>query len=110
MDLRIKYESFIHDTKIEYLRCNFSDDEQDDGPDVTIGEDVIVNTNKFKYLGSVIQSNGAINGDVTHCIKASLLKWRAATRVLRDKKFSIRLKSKFYRVVIRPTLLYGSKC
>ena len=64
----------ISHTKIEYLRCNFSDDEQDDGPDVTIGEDVIVNTNKFKYLGSVIQSNGAINGDVTHCIQGGWLK------------------------------------
>ncbi|XP_057540639.1 uncharacterized protein LOC130818484 [Amaranthus tricolor] len=70
-----------------------------------------ISRTKTEYLRwSTFQSNGKIDGDVTHCIKASLLKWRAATRVLRDKKFSIRLKSKFYRVVIRPTLLYGSKC
>ena len=38
------------------------------------------------------------------------LKWRSATGVLCDKKFSIRLKGKFYRVAIRPTLLYGTEC
>ena len=65
---------------------------------------------KFKYLGSVIQSNGEIDGDVTNRIQAGWLKWRAATKVLCDKKLSRRLKGKFYPVAIRPTLLYGTKC
>ena len=43
-------------TKTEYLRCNFSGIEQADDLEVTIGEDVIDRTTKFKYLGSVIQS------------------------------------------------------
>ncbi|XP_060183241.1 uncharacterized protein LOC132613217 [Lycium barbarum] len=30
--------------------------------------------------------------------------------VLCDKKVSPRLKGKFYRVVVRPTLLYGAEC
>ena len=37
---------------------------------VTIGEDVVASKKKFKYLGSVIQSNGEIDGDVTHRIKS----------------------------------------
>ena len=37
------------------------------------------------------------------------LKWRTATGVLCDKKVSVRLKGKFYRVAIRPALLYGTE-
>ena len=76
---------------------------------MTIGGDVVASTKKFKYLVSVIQSNGEIDGDVTHRIQAGWLKWRAATGVLCDRKFSIRLKGKFYRSAIRPALLYGTK-
>ena len=44
----------ISRTKIAYLKCNFSGDEQHDYPEVIIGEDVVASTNRFKYLGSVI--------------------------------------------------------
>ena len=53
--------SRISRTKIEYLRCNFSCNEQHDDPEVTIGENVVASTNKFKYLKSFIQSNGEID-------------------------------------------------
>ena len=77
---------------------------------MTIGGKVIACTSKFKYLGSVIQSNRKFDRDVTNRIQAGWLKWRAATRVLCDKKLLMRLKCKFYRVVIRPTFLYGTEC
>ncbi|GKG40073.1 hypothetical protein Tco_0466850 [Tanacetum coccineum] len=38
------------------------------------------------------------------------MKWRAATGVLCDRKVPLKLKGKFYRVAIRPALLYGSEC
>ena len=75
-----------------------------------IGEDVVANTTKFKYLGSDIQSDGEIDGDVTHCIHAGWLKWRSATGVLCNKKFPSKLKGNFYRIAIRPVLLYGTEC
>ena len=72
--------------------------------------EVVACTFKFKYLGSVIQSNGEIDGDVTNRIQVGWLKWRAATGVLCDKMLQRRLKGKFYRVAIRPPLLYGTEC
>ncbi|XP_057532853.1 uncharacterized protein LOC130810734 [Amaranthus tricolor] len=38
--------------------------------EVTIGGEVVACTFKFKYLGSMIQSNGEIDGDVTNRIQA----------------------------------------
>ena len=99
----------ISHTKTVYLRCNFSGTESIEELEVTIGGEVITCTSKFKYLGSVIQSNQEIDGDVTNRIQAGRLKWRAATGVLCDKKFPRRLKSKFFRVAIRPALLYGTE-
>ncbi|KAG5615078.1 hypothetical protein H5410_014902 [Solanum commersonii] len=80
-------------TKIEYLRCKFSD---------------VVEEADAEYLGSVIQGSGDIDEDVTHRIRVAWMKWRLASGVLCDKKIPSRLKGKFYRVVVRPALLYGA--
>ena len=60
----------ISHTKTEYLRCNFNETESIGEPEVTIGGELVACTSKFKYLRSVIQSNGEINGDVTNRIQA----------------------------------------
>ena len=60
-------------------------------------------------LGSIIQKDGEIDGDVNHRIQAGWLKWRVATAVLCDRKFSSKLKGKFYQVAIRPAQLYETE-
>ena len=75
---------------------------------MTVGGNEVESSTKFKYLGSIIQSDGEIDEDVIHRVQASWLKWRAATGMLCDK-FPPKLKGKFYRVAVRPTLLYGMK-
>ncbi|XP_075080593.1 uncharacterized protein LOC142166076 [Nicotiana tabacum] len=80
------------------------------GGDVRLGSQVISKRDSFKHLGSVIQGDGEIDEDVTHRIGAGWMKWRLASGVLCDKKVSPILKGKFYRVVVRPAMLYGAEC
>ncbi|KAL6522376.1 hypothetical protein OROMI_031648 [Orobanche minor] len=77
---------------------------------ITFDGKVVHGSNFFRYLGSIIQKDGEIDGDVAHRIKAGWLKWKSATGVLCDPDMPHRLKGKFYRTAIRPTLLYGTEC
>ncbi|GKA37116.1 hypothetical protein Tco_0723681 [Tanacetum coccineum] len=54
--------------------------------------------------------SGRVDDDVAHRIRAGWVKWRAASGVLCDRRIPLKLKGKFYRVAIRPAMLYGSEC
>ncbi|KAI3801889.1 hypothetical protein L1987_30006 [Smallanthus sonchifolius] len=56
----------ISRSKTEYLHCNFSGANVDEETQISIEGGVVPKTLKFKYLGSVIQSNGDIDNDVVH--------------------------------------------
>uniref|UniRef100_A0A1U7YLA6 Uncharacterized protein LOC104250021 n=1 Tax=Nicotiana sylvestris TaxID=4096 RepID=A0A1U7YLA6_NICSY len=75
-----------------------------------IDAQVIPKRASFKYLGSIIQGNGELDEDVSHCIGAGWMKWRLSSDVLCDRNVPLRLKVKFYRVVVRPAMLYGAEC
>ncbi|XP_016442779.1 uncharacterized protein LOC107768188 [Nicotiana tabacum] len=96
--------------KIKYLEYKFSEERHEEEVEVKIDTQVIPIRDSFKYLGSIIQSNGKIDEDVTHRIGAGWIRWRPASRVLCDKNAPPRLKGKFYRVVVRPAMLYGAEC
>nr|XP_018632584.1 uncharacterized protein LOC104114455 [Nicotiana tomentosiformis] len=78
--------------------------------DVKLDTQVIPKRDSFKYLGSIIQSNWEIDEDVTHRIGTGWLKWRLASGVLYDRNVPPTLKGKFYKAVVRPTILYGVEC
>ncbi|KAM1152002.1 hypothetical protein FF1_034659 [Malus domestica] len=59
---------------------------------------------------SILQKNGELDGDLNHRIQARWMKWKSASTVLCDRHMSLKLKGKFYRTTIRPTMLYGSEC
>ncbi|OIT40319.1 exocyst complex component sec6 [Nicotiana attenuata] len=63
-----------------------------------------------KFSAEPSEGDGEIDGDVTHRIGAGWWKWRLASGVLCDKKVPQKLKGKFYRVVVRPAMLYGAEC
>jgi hypothetical protein len=50
-----------------------------------------------------------IDEDVRHIIKVRWLKWRWASVILYDKKILNKLKEKFYRAIIRPTMMHGAE-
>jgi hypothetical protein len=96
-------------TKTEYMRCHFSGENSDDG-DVSLDGRVVPMNDIFRYLRSILQSEGEIDEDVSHRISAGWVKWKQTSGVLCDKKVPNKLKCKFYRTTIRPAMMYGAKC
>ncbi|KAL5153310.1 Craniofacial development protein 2 [Glycine soja] len=97
-------------SKSEYMECKFNKRRRFSNSEVKIGDHIIPQVTRFKYLGSVIQDDGEIEGDVNHRIQAGWMKWRKASGVLCDAKVPIKLKGKFYRTAVRPAILYGTEC
>jgi hypothetical protein len=94
-------------TKTEYMTCQFSGENSDDG-DVSLDGQVVSINDIFRYLGSMLQSEGKIDEDFSHIIRVGWVKWRQTSGVLCDKKVLNKLKGKFYRTTIRPAMMYGA--
>ena len=56
------------------------------------------------------QRDGDIDEDISHRIKAGWMKWHQVSSVLCNKRVLQKLKDKFYRMAIRPAMLYGAEC
>jgi hypothetical protein len=95
-------------SKTEYMKCDFSATTKEEG-DVRLDGQVVPKKDTVRYLGSMLQKNEDIDEDVSHRIKVSWLKWRQASGVLCDPRVPLKLKGKFYRTAIRPTMLYGTE-
>ena len=63
-------------SKTEYMECRFSKQRSSDGSVVKLGEQEIPVDDCFKYLESIIQKDGEIDGDVNHKIKVGWMKWK----------------------------------
>jgi hypothetical protein len=96
-------------SKTEYIKCDFSAITQEEG-DVRLDGQVVLKKDTFLYLGSMLQKDEDIDEDLSHRIKASWLKRRQASSVLCDHRVPLKLKSKFYKIAIRPAMLYEAEC
>jgi hypothetical protein len=96
-------------TKIEYMRCQFSGENSDDG-DVSLDGRVVPMNDTFQYLGSMLQSDGEIDEDISHRIRAGWVKCIHASDILCDEKVPNKLKGKLYRTTIRFAMMYGAEC
>ena len=92
------------------MYCSFGNRQTHEDIEITLGEHVIQHVDKFKYLGSIIQEDCEVDGDVNNRIQAGWCKWRNASGVICDNKVQDKVKGKFYRTAIRPAMLYGSEC
>jgi hypothetical protein len=91
------------------MKCDFSATTQEKG-DVRLDSQVVSKKDTFYYLRSMLQKDGDIDEDLSHRIKAGWLNWRQASGVLCDPRVPLKLKGKFYRTAIRPTMLYRAEC
>nr|XP_016493080.1 PREDICTED: uncharacterized protein LOC107812467 [Nicotiana tabacum] len=97
-------------TKTKYLEYKFSGVTEEADGDLRLDTQVIPRRESFKYLRSIIHKDGKIDEDVIHCIGAGWMKWRLASGVLCYKNVALRLEGKYYKVVVRLTMLYVAEC
>ena len=64
----------ISRSKTKYMECKFGKRHTNSNLEVKIGNDTIPKVTTFKYLGSIIQNEGEIEGDVNHMIQVGWLK------------------------------------
>jgi hypothetical protein len=64
-------------SKIKYMKYDFSVTTQEEG-NVKLYDQVVPKKDTSRYLGLMFQKDRDIDEDVSHKIKASLLKWRAS--------------------------------
>ncbi|VFQ85258.1 unnamed protein product [Cuscuta campestris] len=82
----------ISRNKTEYMECRFSGRETELEVEVRTDSHVVPKVDRFRYLGSVIQADGELDGDVGHRVGVAWAKWRLASGVLCDPKISPRMK------------------
>ncbi len=93
-------------------RFNYFQNPQEVGPRETIvldGQPLNI-TDSFKYLGSIISSDGSIDEGNDQRIKVGWMKWKQLSSVLCDRKVPVKTKGKVYKTAVRPAILYGSEC
>jgi hypothetical protein len=91
------------------MRYDFGNATHEEG-EVSLEGQVVLKKDIFRYLGSMLQKDGDIDADVCHRIKAGWMKWRQASGILYDMRVPQKFKGKFYRMTIRPAMLYGGEC
>ncbi|KAK3573107.1 hypothetical protein QTP86_013217 [Hemibagrus guttatus] len=93
----------ISHSKTEYMCVN----EREGSGTVRLQGEEVKKVREFKYLGSIVQSNGECGKEVKKRVQAGWNGWRKVLGVLCDRKISVRIKGKVYRTVVRPAMLYG---
>ena len=65
--------------------------------------------NSFKYIGSEIHGSVGCVTDIDGRIKVAWSRWRDLSGVIYNKKVPMKLKSKLYKTVVTPAMVYGSE-
>jgi hypothetical protein len=75
---------------------------------VSLDGQVVPMNDIFRYFRSMLQSDEGIDEDVNHRIKAGWIKLRQTFDILCDKNVPNKLKGVFYRMVIKPAMMYDA--
>ncbi|MCJ8731212.1 hypothetical protein PDJAM_G00196770 [Pangasius djambal] len=90
-------------SKTEYMCVN----EREGSGTVRLQGEEVKKVQEFKYLGSIVQSNGECGKEVKKRVQAGWNGWRKVSGVLCDRKISARIKGKVCETVVRAAMLYG---
>ena len=90
-------------SKTEYLRVGGVND----GEELKLQGEKVKRAKNFKYQDSTVSSDGRCKEEVRRRIQAGWMSWRKVSGVLCDRNLSAKVKSKMYKSVVRPTVLYG---
>ncbi|XP_047495882.1 uncharacterized protein LOC125043689 [Penaeus chinensis] len=88
----------INRRKTEYVVLNL----EDAGEDVQLLDELLNWTNTSKYLRSHVSSDGALDQEISHRIQSDWRNWKKVSGVLSDKKMSMRMEGKLFRISQNP--------
>ena len=85
-------------SKTEYLKAGGVDD----GEELKLQGEKVKKAKNFKFLGSIVSSDGRCEEEVRKTIQAGWINWNKVSGVLCDRKLSVRVECKMYKSVVRP--------
>ncbi|KAK2920732.1 hypothetical protein Q8A73_000217 [Channa argus] len=97
---RVTYKSGGRSTQVDYILCRRGM--------VRLQGAEVKKVQDFKYLGSMVQSNGECGKEVKRRVQAGWNGWRKVSGVLCDKRVSARMKGKMFKTVVRPEIMFSS--
>ena len=90
-------------SKTEYLRVGGVNDREE----LKLQGEKVKRAKNFKYLDLTVSNDGRCEEEVKRRIQAGWMSWRKVSGVLCDRKLSAKVKSKMYKSVVRPAMLFG---
>ena len=64
-------------------------------------------TTEFKYLGSILQSDGDMSTEINKRTQCGWNKWRKMSGVLCDKRVPPHVKGNIHKMIVQPAMVYG---
>ena len=98
----------VNRVKTVGMRCNFGEERQVE-VDLEIDCQRMEEVKSFKYLGSVVQDDGDLDGEMTNRIKAGWGNWKKYQGFLCDPRVPLTLKGRIQKQVVRPAMLYSAE-
>ena len=66
-------------------------------------------TEKFKYLGLLVTSDGQLMAELDMRVQAGWKNWKKVSRVFYDREINVELKGRVYKIAVWPAMLHDSE-
>ena len=86
----------INRKKTVYLSVN-GDGNLDGNSAINLHRENLESVNTVKYIGATLAENGELDVEMTHRIQSGWKNWKRVSRILCDRRISLRVKGKYTR-------------